>query len=99
MVPWGSVPVIYVPLVGLVFTTEHDWHPEVALVATVTARSGKQARPIHLLAHDGRLHVSDGRHRVVGFLLAGRGLIPAKVQIGHDETCPCAALPGDLGFR
>jgi hypothetical protein len=86
MVPWGSVPVIYVPLVGLVFTTDHDWHP-------------KQARPIHLLAHDGRLHVSDGRHRVVGFLLAGRGLIPAKVQIGHDETCPCAALPGDLGFR
>jgi hypothetical protein len=91
VLPWPDVPVVEVPLCGLVYVTDHDWHPSVAL--GVLADPHRARKPVHLLDHDGRLHVVDGRHRIVGWTLAGRSTVRARVQAGCDETCPCVRLP------
>jgi hypothetical protein len=81
-----------VPLCGLVYVTDHDWHPDVARARADEAARGGTCAPVRLMRHDGRLHVVDGRHRVVGWLLAGRATIPALVLDGCAAECPCTRL-------
>lgn len=86
---WWSRPVEQVPLAGLVYTTDHDWFP---LIALSYALAGTDHAPVHLWRHDGRLHVADGRHRIVGDVLAGRSSTPGRIRDGCDPGCPCSKM-------
>lgn len=89
---WDDMPVQTVFLCGLIYVTDHDWHMDRVISIAELVQHGLILKPVHLLRHDGRLHIADGRHRVHGSMLAGHSIIRAKVHDGCSSICPCYRL-------